>query len=208
MSQMITKQEVRRKYDEFAEHYDRMEAIPELLGIARVRRRLVQNAAGHTLEVSAGSGKNLQYLPDTVDLIASDISTSMLAIAQRKAARLGRPIQRVILDAEALPFLDDTFDTVLSTLSSCTFPDPVLAFREMSRVCKPDGRILLLEHGRSSARPFAWFQDMRAEGHARQFGCHWNRKPLELVEEAGLRLVRARQHFFDVFVVMEALPGK
>jgi ubiquinone/menaquinone biosynthesis C-methylase UbiE len=207
MSQLITKQEVRRKYDEFAERYDRMEAIPELFGIARVRRRLVQNAAGRTLEVGAGSGNNLQYLPDSIELIAGDISTGMLAIARRKAERLRRPIQRVILDAEALPFVDNSFDTVLSSLSSCTFPDPVLAFREMSRVCKPEGRILLLEHGRSSVRPFAWFQDVRAESHARQFGCHWNRKPLELAAEAGLRMVRVRRHFFDVFVVMEALPA-
>jgi ubiquinone/menaquinone biosynthesis C-methylase UbiE len=207
MSQRITKQEIREKYDEFAPSYDRLESIPEYFGVARLRRRLVEAASGRTLEVAAGSGNNLRFLPDSVDLVAGDISTSMMAIAQCKAERLGRPLRRVLLDAEALPFVSDTFDTVLSTLSSCTFPDPVAGYREMSRVCKPDGRILLLEHGRSTSRPVAWFQDVRAEGHARTFGCHWNRNMLELATEAGLQLDRVSRHFFGVFVVMEARPA-
>lgn len=201
-----TKEEVREKYDEFARYYDLVEALPEFFGIRALRRDLASRARGRTLEVAAGSGKNFRLLPREIDLVAGDISRSMLQIADRKARKIGMPVEYAILDAEHLPFRDDSFDTILSTLSSCTFPDPIEAFREMSRVCKPDGRILLLEHGRSSVRLFAWYQDKRAWKQVQQLGCHWNREPVKLVQEAGLNLVDTRTYFFDVFAVMEARP--
>jgi len=60
------------------------------------------------------------------------------------------------MDAQALEFPDDSFDTVISSFSTCTFPDPIAALHEMERVCTPDGEILLLEHRRSDAAPLAW----------------------------------------------------
>jgi ubiquinone/menaquinone biosynthesis C-methylase UbiE len=201
-----TKEEVRSKYDDFARFYHLIEALPELFGIRTLRRGLAGRAHGRTLEVAAGSGKNLRLLPDDVSLVAGDISRSMLDIADRKARRRGIAVEYCLLDAEHLPFINNSFDTVLSTLSSCTFPDPIKAFQEMSRVCKPDGRILLLEHGRSSVRLFGWYQDKRAWKQAQQFGCRWNRKPVELVQQAGLNLVDCKTYFFGVFAVMEAKP--
>ena len=131
----------------------------------------------------------------------------MMTIAERKARRINFDVQFTLLDAENLPFRDDSFDTVLSTLSSCTFPAPIRAFQEMARVCKPDGRILLLEHGRSDKRLFAWMQDKRAPKHAEAFGCQWNREPVRLARQAGLEFVDYKTHFFGVFAVMEARPG-
>jgi ubiquinone/menaquinone biosynthesis C-methylase UbiE len=205
-SSKLTKLDVRNKYNEFARWYDVAEAIPEFFGVRALRRRLARRVTGRTLEVAAGSGKNLPLLPKDIDLVAGDISRGMLDIADQKAKKRGIRPAYVLLDAEHLPFADDSFDTVLSTLSSCTFPDPARAFQEMSRVCKPAGRILLLEHGRSSARPIGWFQDRRAEKHASQLGCQWNRHPVEIARGAGLQLVECRTHFFGIFAVMEAKP--
>jgi ubiquinone/menaquinone biosynthesis C-methylase UbiE len=92
-------------------------------------------------------------------------------------------------------------------LSTCTFPDPIQALREMSRVCRRDGRILLVEHGRSDRGWAARYQDRRAEAHARMIGCHWNREPLELVRQAGLQVTRADRRFLGVFHSIEARPG-
>jgi ubiquinone/menaquinone biosynthesis C-methylase UbiE len=203
---LLTKNEIKEKYDGFARWYDTVEAIPEFFGVRALRKRLARNIRGRTLEVAAGSGKNLQLLPRDVNLVAGDISREMLTIADRKAKKLGIAPLYALLDAENLPFQDNSFDTVISTLSSCTFPDPAQAFREMSRVCRPDGQILLLEHGRSSWRWIGWYQDRRADTHARQMGCQWNRHPVQIAQDAGLQIVNSTTHFFDIFAVIEARP--
>jgi ubiquinone/menaquinone biosynthesis C-methylase UbiE len=203
---LLTKDQIKSKYDDFARWYDMVEALPEFFGVRSLRRRLASKVQGRTLEVAAGSGKNMRLLPDDTDLVAGDISRGMLQVADRKAEKIGISPDYVLLDAENLPFRDNSFDTVISTLSSCTFIDPAEAFREMSRVCRPDGRILLLEHGRSSWRLIGWYQDKRADKHASQFGCQWNRHPIQIARDAGLQLTETRTHFFDVFAVIEARP--
>jgi ubiquinone/menaquinone biosynthesis C-methylase UbiE len=202
----LSKGEIKSKYDDFARWYDLVEALPEFFGVRVLRRRLASKVQGRTLEVAAGSGKNLRLLPDGIDLVEGDISRGMLEIAARKAHKIGVSPNYTLLDAENLPFRDNSFDTVISTLSSCTFIDPAQAFREMSRVCRPDGRILLLEHGRSSWRLIGWYQDRRAKKHASQFGCQWNRHPIQIAQDAGLQLTETQTHFFDVFAVIEAKP--
>jgi ubiquinone/menaquinone biosynthesis C-methylase UbiE len=99
---------------------------------------------------------------------------------------------------------DQVFDTVLCTLTLCTFADPLKALREMARVCVPDGRMLLFEHGRSSRAAIADWQDRHADQHAQVLGCHWNREPLELVREAGLEVEQSDRNFLGMFHVIEA----
>jgi ubiquinone/menaquinone biosynthesis C-methylase UbiE len=111
----------------------------------------------------------------------------------------------LIADAEALPFAAESFDAVVSSLSSCTFTNPVSALREMGRVCKASGRILLVEHGRSNRQWLAQFQDRHADQFAKPLGCHWNREPQKLAREAGLKILDAQRFFFGVFHVVEAM---
>src|SRR5690606_6194815 len=185
---MLTKQEIRAKYDAIAGAYDRMEAIAEWLGMRALRREAFGRARGRVLEVAVGTGKNLPlYPPEVEELVGVDLSPAMLEVARRRAAELGTDVELLEADAEALPFPDASFDTVASSLSTCTFPDPVRALREMRRVCKPDGQILLLEHGRSRSPWLARFQDRRADAQARMLGCRWNREPLELVSSEARR---------------------
>jgi ubiquinone/menaquinone biosynthesis C-methylase UbiE len=112
----------------------------------------------------------------------------------------------LLADAEALPLRDKSFETVVSSLTTCTFPDPVAALREMARVCRTGGKILLLDHGRSNREWLGRWQDRRDDRHARQLGCHWNREPLKLVRKAGLTVARAYRTFFGIFHVIEAKP--
>jgi ubiquinone/menaquinone biosynthesis C-methylase UbiE len=198
--------EIARKYDSIAVRYDRAERIAERLLFDRLRRDLFGRARGDVLEVAAGTGRNLGYYPRDCRLTAIDISQGMLDIARRRANELGLAVDVHLMDGAALDFPDDRFDTVTSSLSTCTFPDPLAVLREMRRVCQPDGRILLLEHGRSSVRPFGWLQDRLADRQARAFGCHWNREPRAMVEAVGLRLVSDRTHLFGVVHVVEARP--
>lgn len=198
---------IRRKYDRVARWYDLLEGVPELLGLRALRQELLRRAAGTVLEVAAGTGKNFRYYSKMCQIIAVDASMAMLTIARQRATTLNLPITCLVMDAAALSFPDQSFDTVVSSLSTCTFPSPVAALHEMARVCRGDGRILLLEHGRSDREWLGRWQDRRADRHARSLGCHWNRDPLALVSQAGLTVRNARRTFCGIFHVIEATPA-
>lgn len=203
-----TAAELRAAYDRFARWYDLSLAPLEWALLGRLRRRLLRRARGRVLEVAAGTGRNLPYYPPGIEeLVLMDLSPEMLARARRRAARLGRPVRFEVGDAQVLAFPDGSFDTVVSTLATCTFPDPVAALREMGRVCRPEGRILLLEHGRSDRPWLARWQDRTAPAHARHLGCYWNRQPLELVRRAGLRVVEAERRALGLIYLVEARPS-
>jgi ubiquinone/menaquinone biosynthesis C-methylase UbiE len=206
MAVKFTSQEISRKYDGFARWYDWVEGVPDLLGVRRLRRRLLARASGRVLEVAVGTGKNLTYYPRDCRIIALDLSSEMLKVARTRAAKLPTHVSFLVADAEALPFLDESFDTVVSSLSSCTFPNPKVAFKEMARVCRPEGRVLLLEHGRSDREWLGRWQDRHADQFAKPLGCHWNRKTLQLIKDAGLKVVTAQRNFFGIFHQVEAKP--
>lgn len=202
----MDKDELQTKYNQFARWYDFGEALPEALAVRKLRRELLQKASGRVLEVAAGTGKNLSYYPRTCHITAIDLSPGMLEIARRRAVRLDLSVDFLIGDAEALPFPDESFDTVVDSLSICTFTNPIATLREMARVCRPKGRILLLEHGKSDREWLGRWQGRRAERHAEKFGCRWNLHPPALVREAGLPLRASRRRFFGIFWAMEAAP--
>ena len=177
--------EIREIYHDMAPRFDRFEPVDRLV-TGRYRDRLFSRASGRVIDVACGTGVNFPYLPDDVDLVGIDLSEAMLARASERLAELDLEGEVRQADAADLPFEDDSFDTVISSLSTCTFPEPVAVLREMDRVCAPDGRILLLEHGRSSVGALARFQDWWAPRHFEKHGCRWNQEPADLVAEAGL----------------------
>lgn len=204
MPVQLTSQEISQKYNRFSHWYDLVEGIPDLLGLRKLRQKLLERASGEILEVAVGTGKNLLHYHRSSHITAVDVSEKMLSVARKRAKRLSLEVAFIVTDAEALPFSDRSFDTVISSLTTCTFPNPVIALQEMARVCRTEGKILLLEHGRSDNEWLGRWQDSRSDRHARQLGCHWNREPLKLVREAGLRVVTARRTFFGIFHVVEA----
>jgi len=203
----LTSNEIAEKYDRFARWYDLVEGIPDVLGVRKLRHRLLQRASGKVLEVAVETGKNLRYFPRSCRIIAVDVSRQMLNVARQRQAKLSMDVSFSLADAAALPFTDKSFDTVVSSLSTCTFPNPVVALQEMARVCRTDGKILLLEHGRSDREWLGRWQDRREDTYAKQLGCHWNREPLELVRQAGLSIIEAERVFLGIFRNIEAKPG-
>ena len=199
--------ELSAKYDRFARWYDYVEGVVNLLGINRLRKRAFSEASGKVLEVAVGTGKNLSYYQSHCQIIAIDLSREMLKRARQRAAKANINVHLSLADAEALPFPDHCFDTVVSSLSTCTFPNPTVALQEIARVCKPAGQILLLEHGRSDRGWLGRWQDRHAEQFVKPLGCHWNREPLELSKNVGLKMMRVRRNFFGIFHRIEAKPG-
>jgi ubiquinone/menaquinone biosynthesis C-methylase UbiE len=206
MSVEFASRDLSAKYDRFARWYDCVEGVLGFLGVSKLRQAVFSKASGKVLEVAVGTGKNLSYYRSDCQIIAVDLSKEMLKLAREGAARLKIPVQFSLSDAEALPFRDYSFDTVVSSLSTCTFPNPAKALQEMARVSKPSGKILLVEHGRSDQEWLGHWQDRHADRFAKPFGCHWNREPLELTKSAGLIVTRSQKSFFGVFLRIEAAP--
>ncbi|MDA8347163.1 MAG: class I SAM-dependent methyltransferase [Thermaerobacter sp.] len=176
---------VRDRFRENAKYFDREPVLIAALGFRRLRRFVAAEAQGVTLEVAVGTGLNLPYYPRGIALTGIDLSPEMLSYAAARARQLGIPVNLLEGDAAALPFPDQSFDTVIETFSGCTFPDPVAAYREMRRVLRPGGQLLLAEHGRGDRSLVGRLLDRFAPGHYRSTACHLNRSPLDLVKAAG-----------------------
>jgi methyltransferase OMS1 len=146
-------------FQKIAYSYDDEIAKDEfVMGINLLRRALLYfHAKGDVLEVGAGTGRNLSYYPSNVNkIVLSDSSDKMLLKATEKVSRMSKSekerYQFLVADAANLEqYPDNSFDTVVDTFGLCSFDDPVGVLKELQRICKPDGKILLLEHGRSKS---------------------------------------------------------
>jgi ubiquinone/menaquinone biosynthesis C-methylase UbiE len=162
---------------------------------ARMRERIVPRAHGVVAEVGFGSGLNVPYYdPAKVSrLIGIEPDPVMLGIARKRLADVRLQIELIERGAEELPLPDSSVDTAVVAYALCTIPDPASGLREIRRVLKPDGRLLFIEHERSAEPWCSRWQDRLngVWGHIAG-GCHLNRSPLRLIEEAGF-VIRARQ---------------
>ncbi|MEM7801809.1 MAG: class I SAM-dependent methyltransferase [Chloroflexota bacterium] len=203
-SKRYSAEEVGNLYNDRAGAYNAARWVEEkILGTGRLRSGLLPKAVGNVLDVACGGGANFRYLKEATSITGVDVSEEMLGFARREGEKLGIYPTLTVMDAANLQFEDGYFDTVISTLSTCTFPDPIKTLQEMGRVAKPGGRILLMEHGRSRWEWVARFQDRRAGAHYERSGCRWNQEPEGLVAEAGLKIVGHRRHLIGIFHAIE-----
>lgn len=201
------RQRVREIYDRRASTYDRTVGFGERVIIGGLRAALAAELRGDTLEIAIGSGLNLPWYPDRVGrAIGVDLSRGMLAEARRRGRPGGAPLLLAQMDAGRLAFRDASFDTVAISLALCTVPDPARALREAARVCRPGGRVVLLEHVRSPYRPVALAQRVLSPLQERMLGCHLDRETDDLVRSLGFRIVRERRRLFDVVQMLVTEP--
>lgn len=207
-----------QQFNTIANHYDDdIRRDEQVLGIPILRRLLLFfHARGTCLEVGAGTARNLPYyrLSSNVvnRVVLSDASEQMLEQAKEKIRAL--PVTKrsrfATLKADAAElhelFPDNSFDTVVDTFGLCSFHDPVAVLRELSRICKPTGKILLLEHGRSHTWDFVTKHlDSHAVEHAANWGCVWNRDLDKILDEASDVLevdVLSRYHFGTTYYIV------
>ncbi len=184
---------VLRVWEKSAPGYDKQIAIFEKIWFGGGREWLGARAHGRILEVAIGTGLNLPHYPADATVTGIDLSPAMLAIAKQRAADLGRDVDLHTGDAEALPFDDAAFDTVVCALSLCTIPDPAAAIGEMNRVLVPGGRLLLLDHIGSTWPPIQAAQWLLERLTIRAAGEHFTRRQLPLVRAAGFDVVEVQR---------------
>lgn len=201
-----TPDELRDIYDDFSSRYDRhIRWLERIAGLRNMRRELFQQAFGDVLDVATGTGANYEFFPSSCNVTGIDLSEQMLGVAKDRADKLGRVVRLQPMNAEQIEYPGESFDTVTSALSLCTIPDPIRALQEMARVCKKDGKILLLEHGPSDWKIIAALQKLLVgDWHVRKYGCHWDREPHQFVEQAGLSIRSHRRRFFGLLHAIEA----
>lgn len=153
-----------------------------------LRQQLCREARGEVLEIGFGSGLNLPHYPPSVTRVSavepSDVAWERSAPRRRAA---GVPVRRMGLDGAALALPDSSIDTAVSVFTLCTVPDATGALRELRRVLRPGGRLLLLEHGIAPDPGVARWQrrldplQQRVAG-----GCHLTRDPVALARTFDL----------------------
>lgn len=179
----------------FAAGYDTFNGALERNFLGDVRKQMLADASGRVVEIGSGTGVNLQHYPRTIEeLVCTEPEEPMAKRLRRKAGETDLPVRVVHAGAEDLPFDDDSFDTAVATLVLCTVPDPAAALRELSRVLKPGGRLIFIEHVRATEPDLARWQDRLHPlwlrfGH----GCHCNRATLETIEGSPLRVQTHRR---------------
>jgi SAM-dependent methyltransferase len=175
----------------FSALYDRAFEATEEAGLREMRRGLLGQARGRVLELGAGTGLNLELYPhEGLDsLTVTEPDPHMFKQLRKRAEEACPGADLVQAGAEALPFADDSFDTAVVTLVLCTVPDQTAALKEITRVLKPGGQLLFLEHVRAHDSSLAKWQD-RLEGPWRFLGdgCHCNRDTVAAISAAGFEL--------------------
>jgi SAM-dependent methyltransferase len=176
----------------FAAIYDPVMGRTEKAGLTAHRQALLSQATGDVLEVGAGTGANLALYGDGVrTLTLTEPEKPMMRRLEKHIAQRHPSAKLLRAPAEDLPFNDNSFDTVVSTLVLCTVDDQPRALREMRRVLRPGGRLLFIEHVRSEEAKLARLQDRMAPINVRiGHGCHCNRPTLEGIRNAGFAVAR------------------
>jgi ubiquinone/menaquinone biosynthesis C-methylase UbiE len=178
----------------FATAYDRIMSGAEEGGLAAHRRALLASASGDVLEIGGGTGANLPFYRDGVrSLTITEPESPMAQRLERRLARTtGTPAgaRLVQAPAERLPFDDESFDTIVSTLVLCTVDDQAQSLRELKRVLRPGGRLLFMEHVRAEdGEPLARWQDrMRPINVRMAHGCRCNRRTVDGIRDAGFEV--------------------
>lgn len=155
---------------------------------SRQRQKLIPLAHGRVLEVGLGTGRNLPFYDRqrVSQVVGVDPALSLHPIARRRVLASGLDVELMGLSAERLPAPDASFDTVVSTWTLCSIPDPVAALREMRRVLKPGGQLLFSEHGRAPEPDVArWQTRLQPYWKPLAGGCHLDRDIPALLAEAG-----------------------
>jgi ubiquinone/menaquinone biosynthesis C-methylase UbiE len=193
----------RRKWDAASRQFDFV-TFGDDRRLGPHKRRLFTKIRGKTLMVAAGTGNDFQFFPPGHDILAIDISPKMLERAAKKAASYDGKLELRELDVCELPFEDASFDTVVTVCTFCSVPRPVVGLRQLHRVLKSGGQLLMFEHVRSKIGPLGIFLDFMTP-LSRRLGPDLNRDTVGNVQKAGFHIRREENVYLDIVKIIEAV---
>lgn len=176
---------VRRYWDRSADAYDRSMGLFERLMLGDGRRWIGRQAEGDVLEIAIGTGRNLPDYSLEARLTGIDLSPAMLRRARQRAVGIGREVRLFVGDAQKLDLPDGSFDTVVFSLALCSIPDDRVAISEAKRVLRPGGRLVLIEHVRSTRHSVRSAERLIDFFTSRLQGDHMLREPLDHLRREG-----------------------
>ncbi len=200
----MEKQKLMRIFDNQASQYENKR---EGVKLRMMRQQLLRHANGEVLELAVGTGANFPFYPLGVKVTAIDFSHAMIAKAERRARQLQVNAKFICSDIEEMNFEDHTFNTVVSTLSLCSYANPLMLLSRINRWCKPDGEVLLLEHGVSSNPIISTLQKSINPLYHRVYGCHQTRNILELIQESGMNIITADSSWMNTVHLVRLKPN-
>jgi len=159
----LEKRQVQRAYELYAPVYDFIFDWIFAPGRTAAVKQLAIQRSDSLLEVGIGTGLNLPLYPWSCHLTGIDLMQEMLDKAVERVHNLAMPnVTLKVMDATSMDFGENEFDKALATYTISAVPDPVAILREMRRVVKPGGIIVILNHFRSQRRVTGWVEDMLA----------------------------------------------
>lgn len=199
-------EKIRRRYDSLAPWFDTLEGFLEGLFFRRLRKKLWSEAAGpHILEVGVGTGKNFGFYPEDARITAIDFSPKMLEQAQKKRERKQLSVELALMDARSVCYADNSFDTVIASFVFCSVPQPRKALKELHRVLKPGGQLLLLEHVLSSNKTMAAVMNRLNPLFVRLFGANINRQTVKNVQACPFQKIFIDPASSDMIKLIRAI---
>ncbi|UOQ43640.1 class I SAM-dependent methyltransferase [Halobacillus salinarum] len=170
------------------------------------RRKIFTSARGKTLEAAVGAGMNFAFLPADIDYTGVDFSREMLKRAEAAAGNYPFTSQFILSDVEALQVPEDSFDTIISSGTLCAYPEPGIILNLFQQWCRPEGQVLLMEHGLFDSASLAFLQKIVDPVAHSWLGCHQDRNILELVSNSKLKIVRQEKGFHGALNLIWAKP--
>lgn len=203
-------------FDNLAETYDEAIKFEELFFINRQRKKLMNKLHGNCLETSCGTGRNIPYLKlkNIKSMTFLDPSQKMLEQCKTKFEDENDLFQKVGFvrgKCEDLITKDEAhmkYDCVFETFGLCSQNDPLLSLNNMAKLLKPNGRIYLLEHGKSSYESVNEKMSKDVERRLAKWGCRYNMDLGEIVDDSDLEIVEERRmHLGTTWVFVLKLKG-
>ncbi|MCE7794450.1 class I SAM-dependent methyltransferase [Salipaludibacillus sp. CUR1] len=187
------------------ELYDALMAPLERIKFRSIRQSLIQKAEGKVLEIGSGTGLNFPYYTKAEAVTAVEPNSVMLRKSKKRIKAAQVPIEAIQADAQKLPFSDDSFDMIVGTLVFCTIPHPDIALKELRRVLKTDGTLLVFEHVRLDRPTAAKMQKWVTPVWKRMCdGCHLDRNTLANIKKSGMTVEQVKKYNSGLFLAVQA----
>ncbi len=195
-------------YDRIARLYDLLDLPFEHGRYKPLRRAMFEGVSGTLLDAGVGTGRNFPFYPSDSQVVGIDLSPAMLKRARRRRDVLGTPVDLREMNVMEMEFGDDSFDAVISTFLFCVLDNEhqILALRELGRVCRPRGKIHILEYAISENPLRRFVMRLWAPWVRFAYGVEFDRNTEQYLEAAGLELVEKAFLYKDIVKLLTLRP--